>query len=755
MRKSQLTFGASLACLMLATAHQANAQQLAAATSDAIETITIMTSGSARQVQSIDNEALIEAAPGTSPIKEIALLPGVNYTGSDSFGAYEWATRISVRGFAQYQLGFTLDGVPLGDMSYGNWNGLHISRAIIDENIAKTSISQGAGSLSTASNSNLGGTLQFTSLAPADKAGVSFAQSFGSDSTYRTFAKLDSGLLDTGTKFDVSMVYNTTDTWKGDFPQHYVQANGKVEQKLGDDNVLTAFFNYSDRRENDYQDLSKNYIQHLGYGWTNYSNWTDAVNSGKAYAQYVATGGTAFDPSLYRHGELTTNDPFDAAYGGSAGLRIDYLAGATLDTTLAPNASVKTTIYGHTDRGDGIWVTPYVGSPNGTPLSERTTEYKQMRTGVTSDLTWDIGNNTIAGGFWYGFERFNNARRYYQLSASEAPDTLAFPSNPFRTDWETDYDTNIYQGYVQDTYRFADGSSVYAGFKGSETEITAHQVTGAYANGTLTSANGFLPQIGGTYSITPSDELFADVAENMRSFGAAPDSNAFQTTQSAFDSSNLKPETSWTEEVGFRTKHGPISATLDGYHVNFSNWLLAVAQCPGIVGCPAAIANVGGVTSNGAELSVDWKLLPNLSWYNGMAYNRSTYNNDVFTSGVTQHLSGKTLVDTPDYTWKTQVNYHLGDFYGTFTGNYMSRRYFTYTNDQSVPDFMTFDLTVGFNAESVGPLHDVRVQFNIDNLFDKQYVGTIGTNGFGFSGDNQTLQAGAPRAFFGTVSAKF
>ena len=49
---------------------------------------------------------------------------------SDPFGAYEWATRISVRGFGQEQLGFTLDGVPLGNMAYGNDNGLHISRAI-------------------------------------------------------------------------------------------------------------------------------------------------------------------------------------------------------------------------------------------------------------------------------------------------------------------------------------------------------------------------------------------------------------------------------------------------------------------------------------------------------------------------------------------------------------------------------------------------------------------------------------------------
>jgi len=50
---------------------------------------------------------------------------------------------ISVRGFNQNQLGFTLDDIPLGDMSYGNWNGLHISRAITDENIGRIVLSQG------------------------------------------------------------------------------------------------------------------------------------------------------------------------------------------------------------------------------------------------------------------------------------------------------------------------------------------------------------------------------------------------------------------------------------------------------------------------------------------------------------------------------------------------------------------------------------------------------------------------------------
>jgi iron complex outermembrane receptor protein len=87
----------------------------------------------------------------------------------------------------QIQLGFTLDEIPLGDMSYGNWNGLHISRAIMDENIGRIVLSQGTGSLETASNGNLD-------------------QSFGSFNAFRTVGRYESGLLGKSTKFYIAGV---------------------------------------------------------------------------------------------------------------------------------------------------------------------------------------------------------------------------------------------------------------------------------------------------------------------------------------------------------------------------------------------------------------------------------------------------------------------------------------------------------------------------------------------------------------------
>ncbi|MGO4776857.1 hypothetical protein AB4084_15345, partial [Lysobacter sp. 2RAB21] len=51
-----------------------------------------------------------------------------------------------------------------------------------------------------------------------------------------------------------------------------------------------------------------------------------------------------------------------------------------------------------------------------------------------------------------------------------------------------------------------------------------------------------------------------------------------------------------------------------------------------------------------------------------------------------------------------------------------------------------------------------KLQLNITNLFDKEYFGSIGTNGFVASdprGLNYTVQSGAPRQAFLTAEVRF
>ena len=130
--------------------------------------IVVFGQGQTRQVQELKTEDVTILAPGTSPLKAIEKLPSVNFQSADPFGTYEWSSRVTIRGFNQNQLGYTLDGIPLGDSTYGNNNGLHIGRAIAPENIGVTRVSQGAGSIGTQSTNNLGGTLEFFSLDPVD-----------------------------------------------------------------------------------------------------------------------------------------------------------------------------------------------------------------------------------------------------------------------------------------------------------------------------------------------------------------------------------------------------------------------------------------------------------------------------------------------------------------------------------------------------------------------------------------------------------
>ena len=68
------------------------------------------------------------------------------------------------------------------------------------------------------------------------------------------------------------------------------QFNFKFVQPIGNA-TLTGFVNYSDRRENDYQDLSLEMIDRLGYKWDNFRpDWDTAVE----VAQIYQSGGSNF-----------------------------------------------------------------------------------------------------------------------------------------------------------------------------------------------------------------------------------------------------------------------------------------------------------------------------------------------------------------------------------------------------------------------------------------------------------------------------
>ncbi|GAL98941.1 hypothetical protein AA0312_1086 [Acetobacter tropicalis NRIC 0312] len=154
---------------------------------------------------------------GTNPMQILAqTTPGANFTSTDAFGLDTYANTFYVRGFNQMQIGATLDGIPLGTQGFLNTNGVSITQAMIQDDIGGMSMSQGAGALDSFSAQNLGGAMTYTSSDPKDKAGGKVSQTFGSYNAFRTYGRVDSGILNsTGTKFYASFARTKSDLWKG------------------------------------------------------------------------------------------------------------------------------------------------------------------------------------------------------------------------------------------------------------------------------------------------------------------------------------------------------------------------------------------------------------------------------------------------------------------------------------------------------------------------------------------------------------
>lgn len=720
--------------------------------------IVVFGRGETRQVQVLSNKDLTILAPGTSPLKAIEKLPSVNFQSADPFGTYEWSQRVSIRGFNQNQLGFTLDGIPLGDGTYGNNNGLHISRAITSENIGVTRVSQGAGSIGTQATNNLGGTLEFFSLDPKGGFGVDANVTYGSEETKRAFVRISAGSED-GPRGFVSYAYTDANKWKGLGVQRSQMINAKGVIPVGDA-VFDAYFSFSDRVEQDYQDLSLEMINRLGYNWDNITgDYALAVRIADIGANRGETGATPFNPAaglVYPAPIATVDD----AYFDASGLRKDVVGSFGLTTPLADGIEFKIKAYYHDNTGQGTWYTPYVPSPNGVPISVRTTEYDIQRGGVFASLSAEMGDNHLTVGGWYEHNDFTQARRFYGLASRTDPGRSArnFQRNPFFSQWAFDFNTNTLQYYVQDKLTLGN-ATINVGWKGFQVNNEAVPIiSGGRAQGNIRSRDWFQPHVGVAYRLSDKAELFGGFTQVTRAFTSSSTSGPFSTTLAGFNAlkSTLKPEESDTFELGARYNDQRFNGALGVYYVNFRNRLLGVQTGAGIVGNPTILQNVGGVRSIGFEAVGDVRLGGGLTLFASYSYNDTTYRDDVVNAlgVILATTNGKTVVDTPKHLLRGEIAYDSEGLFGRVGVNYMSKRFFTYENDQSVPARALVDATLGYRFD-LGLSKPIEIQINATNLFDKKYVATIGSNGFGNRGDNQTLLAGSPQQVFATVKVGF
>jgi hypothetical protein len=719
--------------------------------------------------------------PGINPLKALQTLPGVSFQTADPWGNNEQNTSLFIHGFSGPQLGYTMDGVPLGDQQYGNYNGLSPQRAVISENVGSVILSSGAGDLSTASTSNLGGTIETFSSDPSQTRNLAVQQTVGSYKTSRTFLRYDTGSFGDGNSAYISGVHQEQRAWDFHGRQGGDQFNAKFVNQSGL-GKLTLFVNYSDKTEPN-EDST---VRSASEKYQPYTRPFMYPNIQQALSYLSPTGVTpAADGNNYRN------------YYGVA-QRTDWLTYAKFDMNLGESTTWSNQVYYHNDDGVGIVAGPIgvAGLPGlfsvyfpGQNLKQvfgnsgyatRTTEYTINRSGYLSSLSTELGDHKLQASLWLESNRSSAYRRWYAFDVNHPSSPYDRPSDPLITQYGSKIDNKVAQISVQDEWRVRDDLALQAGFKSSlqwaDGQFPVQPKVGAIANGStalpvgkITTKKWLLPQLGARWDITPHDQLFVNVQKNMRQFvtygggGASPWSLA---SQQAFDlfRDTAKPETSITYEAGLRTSHqldiGGVSA-IDGqvnvYHVDFKDRLLQISPTPvitSIIGGNPVLANVGSVKTDGIDLSGTLHFGRMFSFYNALSYNRSEYQDNYMNGAAVVPTAGKAVPGSPEWMNKTVATLTVADTEFQLIGDYVGKRYATYTNDLSVPSYFLMSLGVSGKLPFLngGLIKNARYRVNITNLADRE--GSLNVVVGAASGTYNTFPI-APRQGFLTLMADF
>ncbi|MDR3507535.1 MAG: TonB-dependent receptor [Caulobacteraceae bacterium] len=718
--------------------------------------------------------------PGVSPLKAIQTLPGVLFETADPWGNNEQNEALFVHGFSTQQLGYTMDGVPLGDQQYGNYNGLSVSRALTSENTGRVLLSSGAGDLGVASTSNLGGAIETFSADPTHERGARIDETLGSYKTTRTFVRLDTGEFMGGNTAYVTYLHQDQKAWDFNGHQKGDQVNAKYVHD-GEAGKLTVFFDYSNKVEPNEDatnfGIGTSYIPYTPY--TRPFLYPD-LKAGLSYLD--SNGAPKAAATLYSN--------FSNYY--SAAQREDYLGYAKYDWNLNPNVTWSNQLYYHHDEGRGLVAGPVnqAGLPTlfavyfpgqnlvnvfgGTGYEVRETEYLIDRGGLISTMKLHYGGHDVELGGWY--ERVNSQtdRNWFPFAAANNDLTpYSVPKNPAFTQYESQISNNVFVFHLQDQWRIREDLLLQAGFKSSlqfaRGSFPVEQLPAkALPQGEIDTREYFLPQVGAVWDATAHEQLFFNVQENMRqyiTYGAGGLSPWSLATQAAFDlfKDTVHPEKSWTYEVGLRSHRALDLGPLTGYemqasyyHVDFSNRLLNIAAYNFINPGAAILANVGSVSTDGVDIAGTLHFGQHFAFYDAVSYNRSIYDQNYISgaAGIVTKTAGKSVPDSPDWMNKFVASTNFGPFEAQISGDYVGKRYATYINDISVKSYFLLGLEASyrFNVPAGYYVKSSKVSVNVTNLTNERGISTIGSPTVSSTYSGFPIP---PTQFFVSLSAQF
>ena len=701
---------------------------------------------------------LLSAPGGISGLKMLESLPGFNVQTDGALGLYEFGNSVTVRAFNLQQIGFVLDGVPMGRSDA--FGGSPIFRYVDNENLGSVVASPGAGDVSLPSYASLGPIVSYNTVDTSDTPGGMISYTMGDDNLERSFIKLETGNIN-GLSAYVSRSKTDSNLWRGPGTIDREHIEGKIKYEFDADTFIK--FGYVHNDFNDYDSPSgPESVFESDY----YYAYLDAIPETGCIAEisgvYDYNGDSVIDGSDFS--PIFTGSSCTSYYEDRINVRDDSLYSLNFQTDITPNLMFTATAYQEDKDGFGVSPDSYSNSlgiynrqvaagldvvhPRGVQYG--LSGVGGSRKGVVAGLEWQVANHKVEFGAWYEDEDYNRTQQRLNKTNGSADGNVIWDEVAYyRRNYTSTRKTT--QLYLKDTVSLLeDRLNVALGVKSLSVDYALngyrdyndYEIFGPQSVGE-TYEDSFLPMVGAVYDLNDTDQVFASYSQNYALPRGADDIFSIASTDASTEPLPApKGEESENYELGFRTNRSEFYGSAALFYTTFDNRLVAGSVINPATQQPEAFyINAGESKAYGFELSGVYQpaFLDHKVYFDG----NLTYNH--------AEADGYILADSPEWLFTGGVTYEPTEWLvANISGKYTGARYadFAESYDMESYSLLSAYLDLG-GPNGFGVPENVSLRFNVDNLLDEEVP-----TAFVYAG-SAYFRPLNPRTFQATLTVRF
>ena len=385
----------------------------------------------------------------------------------------------------------------------------------------------------------------------------------------------------------------------------------------------------------------------------------------------------------------------------------------------------------------------------GGPADMRVTPRDRDRYGATAELKLDEvlpGNRIRFGGWWEGGDS-SEERRFFRIADSASGigyDRRALNYVEYRR-W-TGIETTML--YAQDSIDIVPGLlRVDAGVNWLNIRYEARSPLEYSAALNFSQSSDVNPRIG--FALTPARglEIFGGYAKN---FSGIPE-DAFLGSTAVINPGSLDPIQSENFDIGLRYTTDRLAFSLQAYSVDLQNNIGIVPNDPSVTDPDEIVrgnvatraANIAGQRTRGIEATALGDLGP-VDFYASYSYQDAKH--DAPRAGSPERaelaavgvIAGARVRNIPRHSAygeigvkpvegaRVQANLrYVGERVG---GHLLAATTFREVGVEEIPGYVVASAGASYTLRDAGPFDGVTLQFNVDNVFDKAYIGSVSSS---------------------------